>query len=90
MLWGAEAYTDDSDIGTAAVHAGVLADGQRGQVQITILPGRSQYSGSERHGVVSRSYGNWAGSFWIEPAGSRREAVMGAGPETSSPILQSY
>lgn len=67
-VWGNEVYTDDSDISTAAVHAGVLEVGQRGKVQVTIVPGRSSYRGTKQNGVQSRGYSAWGGSFWIEPA----------------------
>jgi hypothetical protein len=32
-------YTDDSSIAVAAVHAGLLADGQVGVVAVKVLPG---------------------------------------------------
>lgn len=65
-VWGDEIYTDDSSIAAAAVHAGVLRDGEKGMVKITILPGRDSYGGSTRNGVTSQSYGSWGGSFRIE------------------------
>lgn len=67
-VWGNEVYTDDSDLGTAAVHAGVLEVGQTAKVKVTIVPGRSRYRGTEQNGVRSRGYSAWRGSFWMEPA----------------------
>jgi len=64
-LWGSGPYTDDSNIGTAAVHAGLLRDGQQGVVRVTILPGYNSYDGSTRNGVTSNAYGPWEGSFHI-------------------------
>jgi len=66
-LWGTDVYTDDSSLATAAVHAGVLHRGETGIVKVQILPGRSQYEGTSRHGVVSRSYGAWGGSYRVSP-----------------------
>ena len=66
-VWGDEIYTDDSRLAAAAVHAGILQPGQTGLVRVEILPGREQYDGSERNGVVSGSYAAWGGSFRILP-----------------------
>jgi hypothetical protein len=62
-VWGTDVYTDDSSLATAAVHAGVLKDGERGKVRITILPGGADYQPSERNGVASQPWGQWQGSF---------------------------
>ena len=63
MLWGSDVYTDDADLATAAVHAGVLQAGQEGIVTVRILPGLNSYSGSPRNGVTSGEYGSWDGSY---------------------------
>jgi hypothetical protein len=70
-VWGTSVYTDDSSLAAAAVHAGVLADGQTGVVRVTILPGYACYDSSTRYGVTSGSWGNWVGSFRVEPADAR-------------------
>jgi len=67
-VWGDGIYTDDSDLATAAVHAGILKVGETGLVRVTIKPGQDSYAGRERNGVSSRSYGAWAGSYCIERA----------------------
>lgn len=54
-VWGTDIYTDDSRIGRAAVHGGTLTD-RGGMVRFRIERGRSRYRGSERQGVVSRSW----------------------------------
>src|SRR5262249_55544742 len=36
-VYGTDTYTDDSDLATAAVHAGVLRDGGEGVVRVTVL-----------------------------------------------------
>ncbi|RIK87953.1 MAG: hypothetical protein DCC67_01180 [Planctomycetota bacterium] len=62
-VWGDGLYADDSDLATAAVHAGVLKPGEKGVVRVTILPGADSYAGATRHGVTSRPYKSWLGSF---------------------------
>ncbi len=66
-IWGGSdnVYTDDSEIATAAVHAGVLRAGQSGTVRIQVLSGRSIYPSLSRNGVTSNQYGSWDGSYQI-------------------------
>lgn len=64
-VWGDGVYTDDSSVGAAAVHAGLIKSGQRATVVVQILPGRDSYQGSTRNGVTSRSYASWDGSFQL-------------------------
>ena len=64
-LWGSGPYTDDSSICTAAVHAGRITRRAGGTVLIRVVPGLSAYPGSRRHGVTSRAYGPWTGSFEV-------------------------
>lgn len=62
-VWGSEVYSDDSDISTAAVHAGVVKVGETKTLKITILPGQNSYVGTSRNGIESESYDEWDGSF---------------------------
>ncbi len=64
-IWGGEnrVYTDDSDIATAAVHAGLLTSGETGVVTIEVLTGRNSYPSITRNGISSISYGKWDGSY---------------------------
>jgi hypothetical protein len=64
-IWGSDVYTDDSDLGTAAVHAGLLKPGQTGVVQVTLMPGLPRYPASQRNGVASSTYAAWSGSYRI-------------------------
>jgi LCCL domain len=66
VVWGTDIYTDDSSLATAAVHAGVLKDGEKGVVKVTILAGQQQYTDSTRNGVTTSSYAEWGGSYKIE------------------------
>jgi len=65
-VWGTDLYSDDSSLAAAAVHAGVLEDGETGVVTVTILPGEDSYTGSDRNGVTSMDYGSWPGSYEVE------------------------
>ncbi|MDW5300448.1 MAG: LCCL domain-containing protein, partial [Sedimentibacter sp.] len=62
-VWGNGIYTDDSDVSTAAVHAGIVKYGETKTVRVTILPGQSSYGGSWRNGVRSEEYIEFDGSF---------------------------
>ena len=62
-VWGTDIYSDDSDISTAAVHAGILKVGETKTISITLLPGQVSYKGSVRNGIESSDYGEWDGSF---------------------------
>lgn len=69
-IWGTGTYTGDSRLAVAAVHAGVLRDGETGIVKVTILPGDSRYLGSTRNGISSYDYGAYSFSYRIDPTGS--------------------
>ncbi|MBK9301359.1 MAG: hypothetical protein IPN14_12310 [Bacteroidetes bacterium] len=60
-VWGGMdgVYTDDSRLGKAAVHAGVLRVGESGQVTLRILAGRKQYRGNMRNGIHTSDYGSF-------------------------------
>ncbi len=67
-LWGGSdgVYTDDSRLGKASVHAGILRVGETGTVTIIILEGKGRYHGSLRNGINSADYGSWGGSFQFD------------------------
>lgn len=69
-VWGGAdgVYTDDSRLGKAAVHAGLLRVGEEGVVKVTIIPGAQRYLGSTRNGITTNHYGSFAGSFRFESA----------------------
>ena len=79
-IWGTDVYTDDSSLATAAVHVGILRNGQKGWVKVTILPGKASYTASTRNGVTSNPYANWTASYRVEAVGPRvrvRIALVG-------------
>jgi hypothetical protein len=64
-LWGTDAYTADSGICRAAIHAGLITDAG-GNVVVTLDPGRPAYRGSVRNGTRSSDYGSYAKSFHLQ------------------------
>ena len=66
-VWGGDngVYTDDSSLAAAAVHAGLLKNGERGVVRVRILPAQDHYAGSNRNGITSESWESWGGSFQL-------------------------
>lgn len=68
VVWGSNPYTDDSDIGTAAVHAGLAQPGKAADVVLRISGPGDQFHGSRRHEVQTSDYGPWDGSFTLTPA----------------------
>ncbi len=62
-VWGTGIYTNDSDVATAAVHAGLIANGQTATITVTPLPGQSSYTGSTANGVSTFNWGSWPGSI---------------------------
>jgi hypothetical protein len=66
VIYGTGIYTDDSNLATAAVHAGILKDGQKGLVRVTILKGEKSYAASTSNGITSTAYGEWPGAYSIE------------------------
>lgn len=67
IVWGTGIYTDDSDLSTAAVHAGILAAGETGVVTVTMTGPQSGFTPSEANGVASSSFGSWGGSYTFIP-----------------------
>lgn len=65
-VWGDQnAYTDDSDICTAAVHAGVITATDGGRIIVTPRPGLASYPASSMNGVTTLAYGNWEASYIV-------------------------
>lgn len=62
-VWGTDIYTNDSTVGKAAVHAGLVSVGQTATIRVCALPGQSSYTSSTRNGVTTLSYGSFRGSI---------------------------
>jgi hypothetical protein len=64
-IWGTDMYTLDTQLATAAVHAGVLKPGETGDVKVQILGPQPAFMGSVRHGVSSSDYGAYPGAYRV-------------------------
>jgi hypothetical protein len=64
-LWGTGFYTTDSTLAMAAVHAGVLKQGQTGIVTVVMLPAQPAFAGTTANGVTSSDYGMYPAAFQI-------------------------
>jgi hypothetical protein len=64
-VWGSGPYTADSDVCTAARHAGVIGD-EGGAVLVMSAPGAEAYAASERNGVTTSAWGAYPSSFAVE------------------------
>jgi hypothetical protein len=62
-VWGTDVYTDDSSLGAAAVHAGILRPGETGTIMVTVQDGYPAYAPSSRNGIESESWDEWGRSF---------------------------
>jgi hypothetical protein len=65
-VWGSGQYTADSSLPAAAVHFGVLAEGESDFVKIVLLPGRESYKSATRNGVTTSSWESYSLSFRLE------------------------
>jgi ElaB/YqjD/DUF883 family membrane-anchored ribosome-binding protein len=66
-VWGTDHYTADSRLAAAAIHAGVLRDGERGLVRVTLIDGDGlTYEGSTRHGLQTYDYANYPVAYRVE------------------------
>ena len=67
-IWGDAVYTLDSDPGTAAVHAGLVRDGETKTVAVWVVPSPIAYSEASRNGVQSRKWGPYKAAFVMQLA----------------------
>jgi hypothetical protein len=69
IVWGSDVYTNDSTLASVAVHAGVLRNGERGVVRVTFVDTLNvAFTGSERNGIWSESFGAWPIGYRIARA----------------------
>ena len=77
-IWGTGVYTSDSDICTAALHAGVIGT-SGGAILALEQSGQESYPASTANGVESRAWGAYGSSFIFEAKGPRA-VVSGTAP----------
>lgn len=66
LIWGSGPYTTDSDLCTAAVHAGVIGP-EGGPVVARLIAGESSYPASSANGVTSQRWGRYDSSIAFDP-----------------------
>jgi len=64
IVYGTLIYTSDSDICTAARHAGQIA-ASAGTVKLRGAAGCQSYAGSSRNGITTESWGGWDRSYYF-------------------------
>jgi hypothetical protein len=63
-VWGTDIYTLDSNVGAAAVHAGLVKPGSTAPLRLRIVTSPAQFVGSFRNSIGSTPYGTYpAGAF---------------------------
>jgi len=62
-IWGTGPYTTHSSLASAAVHAGVLRQGQTGTVRVRIVREQDFFNGSFQNGVSSQPWQGTHGAF---------------------------
>jgi len=72
-------YAINSDLGTAAVHAGMLVSGQSAVLQIAVLADVGTYTGTTANGVTTQSAAASGGAFKII-------GVAASGDYTTGPV----
>lgn len=66
-VWGSGPYTGDSNLCTAAIHAGIIGQGG-GLIAATAVDGQDVYTGSDANGVMTRDWGRYGTSVAISAA----------------------
>lgn len=84
-VWGNGPYTADSDLCTAARHAGVIGI-SGGEVTAWAAPGQPAYSGTVQHGVETREWGVYEQSFSLVPPGIEAEITPIPSPDPA-PVI---
>ena len=82
MVWGSGPYSIDSDLATAAVHAGILKEGQTSLVTIKVVKSPASFRGSKANGVTASDYGPWPPGAFIFLNG--KTAALHRDPEQDS------
>jgi hypothetical protein len=66
VIYGNDVYVVGSHLGMATVHCGLLKEGQKGVVKVTILGGQDSFPSTTRNGITSQPYGRAEFSFKVD------------------------
>ena len=75
LVYGDIIYADDSSLAAAAVHAGVLSQGETKSLLLYILGPYKGFVSAVRNGISSHCYPKWPGSFAFVPDALERAAA---------------
>lgn len=67
-VYGSGPYTLDSRLRTAAVHAGLLAEGELGVLKLEVITSDDEHPSIERNGVRPNRWGRYAASYVLHDA----------------------
>jgi hypothetical protein len=70
VIYGTDIYSSDSNPGTAAIHAGLLKEGEEAELEFEIVKGLESWPSTTRNGVTSWSYGPWPTGYRISKPAS--------------------
>ncbi|MBK8979056.1 MAG: hypothetical protein IPM29_24430 [Planctomycetes bacterium] len=76
VVRGTEVYTDDSALGAAAVHVGLLQAGQRGILRVTFVAGQASYAGTSCNGVETQDRSAWHRKFTLESVIATARSIL--------------
>lgn len=66
-VWGTDTYTSDSRLASVVVHGGLLRDGERGLIRVTLVEAEGlTFEGTTRHGVQSYDYAAYPLAYRVE------------------------
>jgi hypothetical protein len=68
-VWGSGPYTEDSNVCTAGVHAGLITLQEGGSFKVTKEAGMPSYQGSTAHDISTQDYGAYPSSFSVSGSG---------------------
>ncbi len=84
-VWGTDIYTADSDICSAAQHAGATRPGMNNSVRLKVIAGCDAYEGSSANGVITSTFESYNRSFFFPGYGDSSEAVNCKNSEADLP-----
>jgi hypothetical protein len=64
-VWGTGTYTTDSSLAAVVVHAGVLKEGEKGVVTVTMVASPASFEGSSANGVTSGAWGQYPAAYTV-------------------------
>ncbi|HCP82411.1 MAG TPA: hypothetical protein DIT67_12840 [Octadecabacter sp.] len=66
-VWGTPAYTSDSSVCAAALHAGAVPP-EGGAIVVTGSAGQTSYTGTTNNGITTQNWAAYGTSFGVAPA----------------------